>query len=346
MLAVAALQHGPTLDLRQGVPRSERHAALSGINRNVTSGRRKNIAVSVRDRLLQLARRQSEDFQLILTRYGLERLLYRLSQSEYRDRFILKGAMLFALWDHQPYRATRDVDFLGFGDSNEDAMRDTFRTLCDMAVADDGLVLHADSVRVDRIRDVMEYGGLRVTLLGELAGARIPIQADIGFGDVVTPEPERVEYPTLLGTPAPLLRAYPRETVVAEKYQALVYLGMANSRMKDFYDLWVMAQQFAFVGLTLSEAINNTFARRKTTLPQQTPSGLSSEFGNDDQKNRQWSAFLRKGRLLSTSRSPPLQEVCRSLEQFLMRPTAALIHSRAFSEHWQPGGPWELRTAN
>lgn len=260
----------------------------------MTSGRRKNIAVSVRDRLLQLARRQSEDFQLILTRYGLERLLYRLSQSEYRDRFILKGAMLFALWAHQPYRATRDVDFLGFGDSSEDAMRDTFRTLCNTTVADDGLLLHVDSVRVDRIRDVIEHGGLRVTLLGELAGARIPIQADIGFGDVVTPEPERVEYPTLLGTPAPLLRAYPRET----------------------------------------------------TLPRQTPSGLSSEFGSDHQKNRQWSAFLRKGRLLSTSRSPPLQEVCQSLEQFLMRPTAALIHSRAFSEHWHPGGPWEIRAAN
>lgn len=312
----------------------------------MTSSRRKNTAVSVRDRLLQLARRRGEDFQLILTRYALERLLYRLSQSEYRDRFILKGAMLFALWDDQPHRATRDVDFLGFGDSSEDAVRDTFRTLCNTNVANDGLVLHADSVRVDRIRDVMEYGGMRVTLLGELAGARIPVQADIGFGDVVTPEPERVEYSTLLGSLAPLLRAYPRETVVAEKYQALVYLGMANSRMKDCYDLWVMVQQFAFVGLTLSEAIDTTFARRKAALPQQSPPGLSSEFGDDFQKTRQWEAFLRKGALLSTLTTPLLEEVCQSLEQFLMRPTAALIQGRAFSEHWQPGGPWEIRAAN
>jgi len=309
----------------------------------MTSNRRINTAVSVRDRLLQLAKRRGEDFQPILTRYGLERLLYRLSQSAYRDRFILKGAMLFALWDDQPYRATRDVDLLGFGDNSEDAVRDTFRTLCNMAVTNDGLVLHADSVRVDRIRDVMEYGGMRVTLLAELAGARIPIQADIGFGDVVTPGPEYVEYPTLLGYPAPLLRAYPRETVVAEKYQALVHLGMANSRMKDFYDLWVMAHRFDFDGVTLSEAINNTFARRETTLPEQTPSGLSSEFGDDILKTRLWDAFLRKGALQSTSTSPSLEEVCQLLEDFLMPPTTALRHGRAFSKHWQPGGPWKIR---
>lgn len=309
----------------------------------MTSNRRKNIAVSVRDRLLQLAKRRGEDFQLILTRYALERLLYRLSQSEYRDRFILKGAMLFALWDDQPYRATRDVDFLGFGDSSEDAVRDTFRTLCNTTVADDGLALHADSVQVDRIRDVMEYGGIRVSLLGELASARIPIQADIGFGDVVTPEPEGVEYPTLLGSPAPLLRAYPRETVVAEKYQALVFLGMANSRMKDFYDLWVMVHRFDFDGATLSEAINNTFAHRETTLPEQTPSSLGSEFCDDFQKTRQWDAFLRKGALLSTSTSPSLDEVCQILENFLMPPTTALRQGRAFLEHWQPGGPWKIR---
>ncbi len=245
----------------------------------MTSNRRKNTAVSVRDRLLQLAKRRGEDFKLILTRYALERLLYRLSQSEYRDRFILKGAMLFARWDDQPYRATRDVDFLG-------------------------------------------------------------------FGDVVTPDPERVEYPTLLGSPVPLLRAYPRETVVAEKYQARVYLGMTNSRMKDFYDLWVMVHRFDFNGATLSEAINNTFARRETTLPEQTPSSLGSEFGDDFQKTRQWDAFLRKGALLSTSTSPSLDEVCQILENFLMPPTTALRQGRAFLEHWQPGGPWEIREVN
>ncbi len=312
----------------------------------MTPDGRKNTAASVRDRLLELARRRGEDFQLILTRYGLERLLYRLSQSEYRDRLVLKGAMLFAIWDGHGHRATRDVDFLGFGDSDEDALRDVFRALCNIAVTGDGLVLNADSVRVDPIRDVTEYGGMRVTLRGELAGARIPIQADIGFGDAVTPEPERVQYPTLLGSPAPILRAYPRETVVSEKYQALVYLGIANSRMKDFYDLWVMAHQFNFDGTTLSEAINNTFARRETPLPEQTPSGLSPEFHDDHHKRRQWNAFLRKGTLLSTSTSQSLEQVCQHLEKFLMPPTMALINGRTFSKHWQPGGPWKIRTVD
>jgi len=301
----------------------------------------KNTAASVRNRLLKLARQRGEDFQLILTRYGLERLLYRLGQSEYRDRFILKGAMLFALWDDQAHRPTRDVDFLGFGDSGEEIIQDVFRTLCNAPVDDDGLVFRADSVRVEPIRDVTEYGGIRVTLVAELAGARIPIQADIGFGDAVTPEPVHVVYPTLLGHPAPYLRAYPRETVIAEKYQALVNLGMANSRMKDFYDLWVMAHRFDFDGAMLSEAVNNTFSRRETPLPEQTPSGLSAEFYGDDQKNRQWDAFLRKGMLLSTSTPLSLEEACQLLELFLMPPTTALKNGCAFTEQWRPGGPWK-----
>jgi len=305
----------------------------------VTGKKRKNTAASVRDRLLELARTQGDDFQWILTRYGLERLLYRLSESVYSDQFILKGAMLFALWDEHAHRPTRDVDFLAFGDASEDAVREIFRALCNAAVDDDGLVFFADSVRVEPIRDVTEYGGIRVMLLGELAGARIPIQADISFGDAVTPEPEWVKYPTLLGSPVPLLRACPRETVVAEKYQALVSLGMANTRMKDFYDLWFIARRFGFDGTTLSKAINNTFARRVTPLPEQTPSGLSPEFYGDDQKNRQWNAFLRKGMLLTTT--PTVEEVCRLLELFLVPPTTALNNDRAFLERWQPGGPWD-----
>ena len=244
----------------------------------------KNTAASVRDRLLALARERGEDFQLLLTQYGLERLLYRLSQSGYRDRFILKGAMLFMLWSDQPHRPTRDVDFLGLGDSSEAGLQAIFCELCDIPVEDDGLTLMADSVQVEVIRDETEYGGIRVKLFGDLAGARVPIQADIGFGDAVTPEARETEYPTLLGNPAPHLRAYPRETVVAEKYQALVNLGMANSRMKDFYDLWVIAREFDFDGLTLSEAIRNTFSRRRTALPEYTPSGLSPEFYEDTHK--------------------------------------------------------------
>jgi hypothetical protein len=246
--------------------------------------------------------------------------------------------MLFVLWGDQPHRATRDVDFLAFGDNSEAGLQEIFRELCHITVEDDGLTLMADSVQVEVIRDATEYGGIRVRLFGDLASARVPIQADIGFGDAVTPEAREIEYPTLLGNPAPYLRAYPRETVVAEKYQALVNLGMANSRMKDFYDLWVIAREFDFDGETLSEAIRNTFSRRQTPLPKHTPSGLSAEFHEDVQKNNQWNAFLRKGALAAYP--PSLTEVCGLLERFLLPPTQAALQEREFMAKWEAGGPW------
>ena len=300
--------------------------------------RGKNMAASVRDRLLNLARERGEDFQLILTRYGLERLLYRLGKSEYRDLFVLKGAMLFMLWGDQSHRPTRDVDFLGFGDSSETGLRTVFRELCDIPVEDDGLTLRADSIQVDAIRDDTEYGGIRVKLRGELAGARIPIQADIGFGDSVTPDPISIEYPTLLDGPAPNIKAYPFETVIAEKYQALVNLGMANSRMKDYYDLWIISREFKFNGLTLSKAIDNTFSRRQTSLPEHVPLGLSSEFFDDSHKTTQWNAFVNKG-MLAVSPST-LKDICLSLEAFLSPPTQALVRDEEFRANWEPAGPW------
>jgi predicted nucleotidyltransferase component of viral defense system len=300
--------------------------------------RGKDMAVSVRDRLLNLARERGEDFQLILTQYGLERLLYRLGKSDYRDLFILKGAMLFMLWSDQSHRPTRDVDFLGLGDNSETGLRTVFHELCEIPVEDDGLTLIADSIQVDAIRDDTEYGGMRVKLFGELAGARIPIQADIGFGDAVTPDPRSIEYPTLLNSPAPKLMAYPHETVVAEKYQALVTLGMANSRMKDFYDLWIISSEFDFDGLMLSKAIGNTFSRRHTPLPEHVPFGLSLEFYRDSQKNTQWNAFVRKGMLAASP--PTLENICLSLEAFLLPPTQALVRDEEFRANWEPGGPW------
>jgi hypothetical protein len=304
----------------------------------MTDKRVKVMAVSVRDQLLNLARERGEDFQLILTQYGLERPLYRLGKSDYRDLFILKGAMLFMLWGTQPHRPTRDVDFLGFGDSSETGLRTVFRELCEIPVEDDGLTLIVDSIRVNAIRDDTEYGGMRVKLFGDLAGARIPIQADIGFGDAVTPGPRSIEYPTLLDSPAPNLKAYPHETVVAEKYQALVTLGMANSRMKDFYDLWIISREFDFDGLILSKAIGNTFSRRHTSLPEHGPLGLSPEFYEDSHKNTQWNAFVRKGMLTATP--PSLKNICLSLEAFLLPPTQALVRDGEFRANWEPGGPW------
>lgn len=298
----------------------------------------KNVAASVRERLYQLAQKRGEDFQLMLTRYGLERLLYRLGRSPYRDRFVLKGAMLFSLWGGEMYRATRDVDFLGFGDNSAKEMEKVFRELCGTPVEDDGLVFRADTVVAEPIRDAMDYGGIRVILEARLAQARIPIQADIGFGDAVTPAAEEIEYPTLLNTPAPKVRAYPRETVVAEKYEAVVHLGIANSRMKDFYDLWVMARTFDFDGETLSEAIRRTFERRKTELPKSAPTAFTPEFHEDKTKQIQWQAFLSKG--LAAKEKASLADVTKVLHGFLTPPTESLVSGKTFKMRWAHGRAW------
>jgi hypothetical protein len=257
-------------------------------------GEPRNIGASVRARLLDRARAGRLDFQILLTRYALERLLYRLSVSRHRDRFILKGAMLFATWIPDPFRSTRDLDLLGQGDSGTDSIADTFRAICVEPVAADGVLFDATALQATPIREEMLYGGIRVRTTATIDGARIPIQVDIGFGDVVTPAPVEIDYPTLLGNPAPHLRAYPVETVVAEKFEALTTLGIANSRLKDFYDLWLIAQTFELRQAALIQAVHRTFERRGTRLPLDTPAGLSDAFVTA--WDRQWSAFLRRER--------------------------------------------------
>jgi predicted nucleotidyltransferase component of viral defense system len=213
-----------------------------------------NLPASVRQRLLNLAGQSKQDFGILLTKYALERLLYRLSLSKHRGAFILKGALLFQLWTSEPYRRTRDLDLLGQGDGSADRYRKIFTELCSQEVENDGLTFLPDTIRVERIRDEEEYDGVRVLMTAHLANARIPLQIDVGFGDVISPGPVELQYPTLLPFPAPKLRAYSKESVVAEKLEAMVKLGMANSRMKDFYDLWVMARRFEFRGPVLSAA--------------------------------------------------------------------------------------------
>lgn len=206
----------------------------------MTKNRAKNIAASVRQRLLELARRNGEDFQLVLTRYAIERLLYRLSASSYNDQFVLKGAMLFQLWSGGLHRATRDLDLLGQGPSIPARIAAIFKELCDLDVTEDGLRFLASSVDADVMKPDEEYQGIRVQLDCRLEKARIRVQIDVGFGDAVTPQPSKITFPVALDFPAPVLRAYPKESVVAEKLQAMVVLGIANSRMKDFYDLWYL----------------------------------------------------------------------------------------------------------
>ena len=297
-----------------------------------------NLAASVRQRLLNLSVSRGEDPNLTLTRYALERFLYRLAHSEYAGQFILKGAMLFALWMESEHRPTRDLDLLGFGEASNERLTEIFQRLCDVEVEPDGLMFDARSVRVAEIREGQAYQGQRVKLIGLLGTARIPLQIDVGFGDAVTPEAKEIDYPTLLDLPAPRIRAYPPETVVAEKLQAMVALGMQNSRMRDFYDLWIIARQFLFEGKTLVMAIGATFNRRHTELPLTMPTGLSDEFANDEYKITQWTAFLARSQLEGAGIS--LVQAINELRTFLMPVLDAAANSRDFADSWANGGPW------
>lgn len=273
----------------------------------------KNIGASVRARLLQLAKASGQSFDLILTRFALERLLFRLSQSPHADRFVLKGAMLMMSWFEDPHRGTRDLDLLGFGDPEPEAMLTTFREILALD-ADDGVEFDVNALRIDRIREELEYGGLRLRTTASISGARVSLTIDIGFGDAMEPGAEMLDYPSMLAFPAPRLRAYARETVIAEKFQAMVALGRANSRMKDFYDIWILSKSFDFASDRLARAIAATFARRETAIPVGLPDALTPAFANDEQKLRQWNAFVRD----VFANPGSLEDVVANLAEFLM----------------------------
>ena len=273
----------------------------------------RNLAASVQARLLNLARSSSRDYGQVLTRYALERLLYRLSISEHADHFLLKGALLFDLWFDMPLRPTRDIDLLGFGVSETPHLIGVFQDLCGLEV-DDGMVFVAGSLNAQEIRKAANYSGVRVTLRAQLGPSKASIQIDVGYGDAVTPAPEKAAYPVLLDEfAAPLLRVYPRETVVAEKLETIVLLGIANSRMKDYFDLWVLCKHTHGESSLLKQAIHATFQRRGTPLPKALPVGLSEEFALDRQKQQQWRAFLKKNRLEEVA----LQSVVEELRLWL-----------------------------
>ncbi|MHA7686006.1 nucleotidyl transferase AbiEii/AbiGii toxin family protein [Cupriavidus sp. PET2-C1] len=238
--------------------------------------------------------------------------MFRLGISVHRDRFVLKGAMLMTSWFEDPHRPTRDVDFLGFGESEADHLLATFAEVCALA-ADDGISFDAAGLRAEAIREDTDYGGLRLRTTAQLAGARIPVVIDIGFGDATEPGTEEIQLRVLLDQPEPRLRAYARETVVAEKFQAMVMLGMANTRLKDFYDIWFLSQSFEFDDGRLAAAIAATFARRKTNIPADPPFALSPDFANDKAKQTQWLAFAR-----DLAAVPPLYTVVADLAAFLM----------------------------
>lgn len=269
----------------------------------------RNLPASVRARLKQHADTAKEDFNLTLTRYGLERLLYRLSISPHAGNYLLKGALLFSLWYDHPHRPTRDADLLGFGPDDVGTAVAAFQNICEITV-EDGIVFDPGSVKGTEIRKEAGYGGVRVDLLATLDSARVPLQVDIGFGDAVTPAPESVSYPVLLDDlPAPQLRAYPKYTVVAEKLHAICLLGMANTRMKDYFDLQALLSEDELDAEQLRRAIRSTFERRKSAVPTAIPAGLSKTFAEDRGKEAQWAAFLKKNRLDSMTLSEVVVEI-------------------------------------
>lgn len=273
----------------------------------------RDVGASVRARLLTLARKKGQAFDLLLTRFAAERLLYRLSTTPHRDRFVLKGAMLITTWFDDPHRPTRDVDLLGYGDPAPEPMLAVFKEICAIK-ENDGIIFDVDALRIDLIREQLEYGGLRLRTNARLAGARITVVIDIGFGDAIEPGVEEINLPVMLDLPAPRLRAYPRETVVAEKFQAMVLFGLANTRMKDYYDIWILSRSYAFDAESLSRAIAATFERRGTAIPEDLPDALTPAFSADATKQRQWEAFARD----LAAEVPSLEVIVVDLAGFLM----------------------------
>ncbi len=299
-----------------------------------------NIGHSVFQRLLNIARSQGADFNLLLYRYGMERFLYRLSISAHSKKFILKGASMFLVWKGQNFRVTKDADLLYAEAAESGDIIHIFKEVCSLPIEEtDGIRFIPDTISTMPIREEQAYGGMRVTLTAFLLKARIPLQIDIGFGDIVTPAPEAINYPTLLDAPHPVLLAYPRYTVVAEKLEAMVRLSMANSRMKDFYDVWLMSRLFEFEGQTLCKAIQNTtFRCRSMPLPKGQPTAFTFEFRKDAQKQIQWRAFIRNSKPENVPKN--LEMVIERISDFLMPVMDAAREGKPFTCFWPADGYW------
>jgi len=299
-----------------------------------------NVAASIRAHLKNLAKEQQVSFQHLLTRFALERFLFRLSVSPYKHIFILKGAMLYAAWLPDPFRATRDIDLLSLENRGTEYLLDAIRTICAQPVIDDGLRFDTDDIRSNLFSVGKIDGTFRVRTSAQLGSANIPIQIDIGFGDSVTPEVQKINYPVLLNQPKPNLYAYPRETVIAEKFEAIVSLDLANSRMKDFYDLLAMLRLFNFDGATLVSAIQTTFEKRATSIPRETPPCLTSAFSKNSQTLNQWRSFLTRDGLLIDE--PDLHTVIREIRDFIMPAALTAIDDRRNLGHWKSNRNWTL----
>jgi len=306
----------------------------------VTEKQISNLAASVQGRLQHQARTSNRPFQELLQYYAMERFLYRLATTEHRRSFVLKGALMLHVWEAPLARATKDLDFLGRLDNALENLERVVREICAAAVKPDGMVFDPAMVKTERIKEEADYEGVRVRFIGLLGKARVAMQIDVGFGDVVTPAAVEITYPTLLDFPAPVLSGYPRETVIAEKFQAMVYLSTINSRMKDFYDVWLLARQFSFDGAVLAEAIAATFNQRKTAIDR-APIALTTAFTEQPSTLAQWSAFRSK--LPNATCPEQLDAVAQFLAAFLLPVTSACERGEAFEQQWPAGGPWTDR---
>lgn len=299
----------------------------------------KNIPASVRGRLQDKARKTNRPFAEILQYYGMERFLYRFSQSKYAKSFILKGALMFTVWDVPQRRTTVDIDFLARFDNQIKKIEQVMRDVCAVKTPSDGLIFDAKTVKGQRIKEDTDYEGVRVNFLGFLEKSKIPMQIDIGFGDVVTPKPSEVDYPTILDFPAPHLKGYTFETVVAEKFEAMIKLGTLNSRMKDFYDVWLMTRQFNFEGKKLAAAIKATFENRVTPLPSGKPIFAAGIYSEQSVQTIMWKAFLKNNPIKGAPDS--FKAIVYAVEEFLTKPVAAITSGKELSSSWQAPGPWK-----
>lgn len=298
-----------------------------------------NVAASIRDRLLKRARSRKIEFQHYLVRYACERFLYRLGRSEVRDSLILKGGSLLSLWVEEPFRSTLDIDMLAFGNNHEEVIRDVVRTVCAVPCPEDGLHFDVKTLKVSPIRESQVYGGQRATLMALLNNARIQVRVDFGFGDVVSPE--HAEMPTLIDDlPAPSLLVYPMVSVIAEKFQAMVNLGLSNTRMKDFYDIWALSESFDIDGDALLVAVASCFERRGTSWTEEMPEALTPEFYSDANLQMEWGRYGRSPSLLEL---PPesFEEVGHRIIALLKPIRDGIVAMESFSMRWIAGDTWQ-----
>jgi hypothetical protein len=320
------------------LPDRKNNTALCGDAGSMRNKLIKNTSASVKSRLLNLSRKTGRDFQELTVRYTVERFLARLVASEHRERFILKGAMLYIQWKLDDKRTTMDLDLLGYGNPDIENLRKIFQQICKTEIKNDGLLFDRKNLTVTQIREESVYEGVRIIIPALLGSMTIRLQVDVGFGDQVVPEPQSAEFPALLAESGPFIRSYSPETVIAEKFNAMVVLGMANSRMKDYFDIWMLSRNFIIEADILGKAIVETFKKRHTELPQHDPIALSEDFFINEFKKNQWKGFLRKQQRLVSM--PDLAEIIDVIRNFLLPIVSEINTGTSKVKEWSPERGW------